>query len=247
MNTGSLRFPLIRREEEKVTKQNSKCAGRSRLVSRGRSRFHSAGTAGKLRRIRSGRTAFRAKTQRKENLRGTFHCHTVASDGHNTPRRNGRAARELGLEYLGIADHSRSSVQGHGMLPKSCSSKSSRIRNLNKTFDGFVYLRELNATSLRDGSLDFPDEVLSQSNYVVASVHFRFHLSESEMTQARNPRVGTIRSSQCGAIRLADCFLNATRTQIDIPAVLERGIAHRHMDRINAAPSGSTSIGGGGH
>src|SRR4051812_35895512 len=45
----------------------------------------------------------------KENLRGTFHCHTVASDGHNTLEEMAGAARELGLEYLGIADHSRSS------------------------------------------------------------------------------------------------------------------------------------------
>src|SRR6058998_1951809 len=51
----------------------------------------------------------------KENLRGAFHCHTVASDGHNTLEEMAEAAREIGLEYLGIADHSRSSVQGHGI------------------------------------------------------------------------------------------------------------------------------------
>src|SRR5947208_12632563 len=50
-----------------------------------------------------------------ENLRGTFHCHTTASDGHNTLDEMAAAARELGLQYLGIADHSRSSIQAHGI------------------------------------------------------------------------------------------------------------------------------------
>ena len=47
----------------------------------------------------------------KENLRGTFHCHTTASDGRNSLEEMADAAQELGLQYLGIADHSRSSVQ----------------------------------------------------------------------------------------------------------------------------------------
>ena len=50
-----------------------------------------------------------------ENLRGTFHCHTTASDGHNSLEEMVAAAQELGLEYIGIADHSRSSVQAHGL------------------------------------------------------------------------------------------------------------------------------------
>src|SRR5205807_8726164 len=49
------------------------------------------------------------------NLRGTFHCHTVASDGHNTLEEMAAAAQELGLEYLGIAEHSKSSIQAHGI------------------------------------------------------------------------------------------------------------------------------------
>src|SRR6266700_596250 len=51
----------------------------------------------------------------QENLRGTFHCHTAASDGHNTLEEMAEAAQALGLEYLGIADHSRSSIQARGL------------------------------------------------------------------------------------------------------------------------------------
>src|SRR6476620_4258741 len=73
----------------------------------------------------------------KENLRGTFHCHTTASDGHNSIEEMAEAARELGLEYLGIADHSRSSVQGHGIVAEKLLEQVAAIRTLNRTFDGF--------------------------------------------------------------------------------------------------------------
>ena len=112
----------------------------------------------------------------KENLRGTFHCHTVASDGHNTLEEMAEAARELGLEYLGIADHSRSSVQGHGIAAEKLLEQVAAIRKLNKTFDGFRLFAGVECDILRDGSLDFPDEVLSQLDYVVASVHSVFNL-----------------------------------------------------------------------
>ena len=57
------------------------------------------------------------------------------------------------------------------------------IRKLNKKFDGFRLFAGIECDILRDGSLDFPDEILSQLDYVVASVHSVFNLSESEMTQ----------------------------------------------------------------
>src|SRR6516162_1278219 len=119
----------------------------------------------------------------KENLRGTFHCHTVASDGYNTLEEMAEAARELGLQYFGVADHSRSSVQGHGIAAEKLLEQVAAIRKLNKTFDGFRLFAGVECDILRDGSLDFSDEVLSQLDYVVASVHSVFSLSESEMTQ----------------------------------------------------------------
>src|SRR5437667_10894791 len=93
------------------------------------------------------------------------------------------AARELGLEYLGIADHSRSSVQGHGIAAEKLLEQVAAIRRLNKTFNGFRLFAGVECDILRDGSLDFPDEVLSQLDYVVASVHSALGLSEADMTR----------------------------------------------------------------
>src|SRR5437667_2658308 len=119
----------------------------------------------------------------KENLRCTFHCHTLASDGHNSLEEMAEAAQALGLEYLGIADHSRSQIQAHGPDEKKLLAPVGVIRKLNRKFDGFRLFAGVECDILRDGSLDFPDNVLAQLDYVIASVHSVFNLSETEMTQ----------------------------------------------------------------
>jgi DNA polymerase (family 10) len=178
---------------------------------------------------------FLPKLIEKENLRGTFHCHTVASDGHNTLEEMAEAARELGLEYLGIADHSRSSVQGHGIAAEKLLEQVAAIRKLNKTFDGFCLFAGVECDILRDGSLDFPDEVLSQLDYVVASVHSVFNLSESEMTQrvirALENSFVTMLAHPTGRL-----LLKRDPYQIDIPAVLDAAARTGTWIELNAAP-----------
>jgi DNA polymerase (family 10) len=171
----------------------------------------------------------------KENLRGTFHCHTVASDGHNTLEQMAEAARDLGLEYLGVADHSRSSVQGHGIAAEKLLAQVAAIRKLNKTFDEFRLFAGVECDILRDGSLDFSDEVLSQLDYVIASVHSVFNLSESEMTQRviralENPFV-TMLAHPTGRL-----LLKREAYQIDIPAVLDAAARTGTWIELNAAP-----------
>src|SRR5262249_23079950 len=119
----------------------------------------------------------------KENLRGTFHCHTVASDGHNTLEEMAEAAQELGLDYLGIAEHSKSSIQAHGIDAAKLRAHVATIRRLNKKFKDFRLFAGVECDILRDGKLDFDDEVLSELDFVVVSVHSVFNLSEAEMTK----------------------------------------------------------------
>ena len=171
----------------------------------------------------------------KENLRGTFHCHTLASDGHNSLEEMAEAAQELGLDYLGIADHSHSSVQGHGIASEKLLAQVAAIRKLNKNFDAFRLFAGVECDILRDGSLDFPDEVLSQLDYVVASVHSVFNLSESEMTQRviramENPFV-TMLAHPTGRL-----LLKRDPYQIDIPAVLDAAARTGTWIELNAAP-----------
>src|SRR5207253_3107752 len=156
----------------------------------------------------------------KENLRGTFHCHTIASDGHNSVEEMAEATQELGLEYLGIADHSRSSIQAHGLDEAKLRFQIARIRALNNKLRGFRLFAGVECDILRDGTLDFPDEVLADLDYVVASVHSVFNLSEVEMTRRviramENPFV-TMLAHPTGRL-----LLKRDPYPIDIPKILD--------------------------
>jgi DNA polymerase (family 10) len=171
----------------------------------------------------------------KENLRGTFHCHTTASDGHNSIEEMVEAAQALGLEYLGIADHSRSSIQAHGIDEPALRAQIATIRKLNKKVHGFRLFAGVECDILRDGSLDFPDEILSGLDYVIASVHSVFNLSEAEMTARviraiENPFV-TMLAHPTGRL-----LLKREPYQINIPAILDAVARVGTWVELNAAP-----------
>src|SRR4029078_187573 len=172
----------------------------------------------------------------KENLRGAFHCHTTASDGHNSNEEMADAAQELGLEYLGIADHNRSSTQAHGIDEAKLRFQIASIRALNKKLRGFRLFAGVECDILRDGSLDFPNESLSELDYVVASVHSVFNLSEADMTRRviraiENPFV-TMLAHPTGRL-----LLKRDPYQIDIPKILDAATITGTWIELNAAPN----------
>ena len=120
---------------------------------------------------------------KKENLRGTFHNHTTASDGNNSLLEMAEAAHDLGLEYLGIADHSKASFQANGLNEIRLREQISEIRALNEQFDDFALIAGSEVDILKDGSLDFDDDLLQELDYCVASVHNSFTLDEDTMTK----------------------------------------------------------------
>lgn len=171
----------------------------------------------------------------KENIRGTFHCHTTASDGRNTLEEMAAAAQELGLQYLGIADHSRSLIQAHGLDATRLRMQIAAIRKLNKAFDGFRIFAGVECDILRDGSLDFEDDVLAELDYVVASVHSGFGMPEAEMTERiiraiSNPHV-TFLAHPTGRL-----LLRREPYAVNIPAVLDAAAETGTWIEINAAP-----------
>lgn len=170
-----------------------------------------------------------------DNLRGTFHCHTRESDGRNTLAEMATAAQELGLQYLGIADHSKSSVQANGLDAARLLQQVAEIEALNRGFDGFRLFSGTECDILKDGTLDFPDEVLSQLDYVVASVHSSFTLGEADMTKriiraAENPNV-TMLGHLTGRL-----LLRREPYAVNIPAVLAAAAATGTMIELNADP-----------
>lgn len=170
-----------------------------------------------------------------ENLRGCFHCHTSASDGRNSLEEMTAAAQELGLQYLGIADHSRSSIQAGGLDAARLRAQVAAIRKLNKSFEGFRLFAGVECDILRDGSLDFDDETLASLDYVVGSIHSAFQLPEAEMTERiiramQNPYV-TFLAHPTGRL-----LLRREPYGVDIPAILDAAAATGTWIEINAAP-----------
>lgn len=117
------------------------------------------------------------------NLRGTFHNHTTESDGRNSLEEMVEAAQELGLQYLGIADHSKSSFQANGLDEDRLLRQVKKIRAWNAASNGFRIFAGSEVDILKDGSLDFDDEILAQLDYCVASVHQVMNLDAEAMTQ----------------------------------------------------------------
>ncbi len=192
--------------------------------------------------LRENRGEFEAAAKHKlpdliklEHLKGTFHNHTHASDGRSSLAEMAAAAQELGLEYLGIADHSKASVQANGLDLARLKKQIAEIKALNKDFDGFRLFAGTECDILKDGELDFSDSVLAQLDYAVASVHSSFTLGEAEMTKRliramENPYI-TMLGHLTGRL-----LLRRESYAVNVPAVLEAAAETGTFIELNADP-----------
>jgi DNA polymerase (family 10) len=131
------------------------------------------------------------------DIRGDLHCHTTASDGHQTVLEMARAAQARGYEYLAITDHSASHGFGNHVTPDELRRQIERVAKANEQLDDFTVLAGSEVNILPAGSLDYDDELLAELDWVIASAHTSFGMSEDEMTTRivtaiENPRVRAI-------------------------------------------------------
>ena len=132
------------------------------------------------------------------DLKGSLHNHSTWSDGHQRPEEIARAMHELGLAYWAITDHSKSSFQANGLDAAKLRQQIKEIGQINELLASegieFRLLTGVEVDILKDGKLDFPDDLLAELDVVVASVHASFTQSEAETTKrligvAQNPYV----------------------------------------------------------
>jgi DNA polymerase (family 10) len=119
----------------------------------------------------------------REDLRGDLHLHTDASDGHAGLSEMAEAARQQGLRYLAVTDHSRHLTVAHGLDVKRLREQLAAIDVLNDQLDGITLLKGIEVDILEDGSLDLPVEVLRELDLVVGAVHHKFQLPEQQQTE----------------------------------------------------------------
>jgi DNA polymerase (family 10) len=170
------------------------------------------------------------------DLRGAFHNHTTASDGHSTLAEMAAAAEALGWEYLGIADHSKASFQARGLNEGKLLRQVEEIRALNRTgrFSTRVF-SGVECDILPDGRLDFEDEVLAELDYVVASVHSSLNQDAAAIT-AR-----TIRAIENPAVTMlghptSRLLLRREPSQIELGKVIDAAIERGVVIELNADP-----------
>ena len=118
-----------------------------------------------------------------KDVKGELHSHTVASDGKKHERGDGAGGARAGLKYLVITDHSASMGFGADVSPSQLKRQIERIRKLNEEIDGLELLIGSEVNILPDGSLDYEDDLLTQLDWVIGSVHTSFRLPEEEQTQ----------------------------------------------------------------
>ncbi len=170
-------------------------------------------------------------------LRGVFHVHTTDSDGLNSLEEMVAAAEELGLEYIGISDHSKSSVQANGLSEERLREQMRRVREINEKYAGSIRVFSgVECDILKDGALDYPDDLLAELDFVVASVHSSFSMQEAAMTARviramENPYV-TMLGHPTGRL-----LLSREGYPIDIQAVLEAAARTRTIVELNANPA----------
>ena len=172
---------------------------------------------------------------RLEDIRGDLHMHTTASDGRNSLREMAQAAQERGYEYIAITDHSRSQTVAGGLSVEDLEAQLDDIDALNDTLEGLCVLKSSEVDILRDGTLDYPDDLLAKLDLVVASVHAGLDLDEDAQTERiiramDNPHVGII-GHPTGRL------INARpAAAVDLERLIEAALERGCFLEINASP-----------
>src|SRR6266702_2725008 len=172
----------------------------------------------------------------ESDLRGVLHVHSTWSDGKNTIREMAEASIARSFAYLGITDHSKAAAYAGGLNEDAVRRQQEEIDALNEEYAG--RLRILKGTEcdiLRDGSLDYADDVLQSFDFVIASIHSNFNLPSEEQTRRMiraisNPYVNII-GHPTGRI-----LLGREGYTLDIEAVIDAAAEHGVCIEINASP-----------
>lgn len=147
--------------------------------------------------IDAARTGSLPRLVEVQDIRGDLHMHSEWSDGTVPIEQMVLAARERGYEYVAITDHSGGIGVANGLSPERIREQIQLVRKIDSDIEGISVLAGSEVDIKRDGSLDFPDEILADLDWVIASVHSGFNQSEEQMTQRmvaaiENPHVDAI-------------------------------------------------------
>jgi DNA polymerase (family X) len=172
-----------------------------------------------------------------DDIRGDLHSHTTLSDGRNSLEEMAAAARARGYAYFAITDHSASHGFGDHVTPKALADRISEVAVFNETAPkGFRLLAGSEVNIGTKGELDYPDELLAELDWVIASVHTSFGISEKAMTERvvaaiEHPLV------DCIGHLTGRLLLRREPYAIDVETVVAAAAANGTMIEINGNPN----------
>ena len=173
----------------------------------------------------------------QQDLRGDLHMHTTATDGRADPWTMARAARDTGLEYIAVTDHSKALAVANGLDERRALEHARAIRELNgrHDLDGLRVLAGIECDILPDGRLDLAADCLAELDIVIASIHSGFDQDEAQMTDR------LLRAIECPWVDIlahptGRRILRREPSRAKMDVVFEAALRHGVAVEINCQP-----------
>ncbi|HEC25634.1 MAG TPA: DNA polymerase/3'-5' exonuclease PolX [bacterium] len=172
----------------------------------------------------------------EKDLRGVFHIHTTYTDGKDSLEAIVEACMKEGYSYVGISDHSVSAYYANGLSASELESQIEYIDRLNKKYKGRIKIfKGIESDILPDGSLDYDNRTLSMLDFVIASVHSKFNMSEDMMTERIIKAIKNPYTTMIGHLT-GRLLLERNGYPINISKILDYASEYKTIIELNARP-----------
>ena len=171
-----------------------------------------------------------------DQIVGDLHMHTTATDGKNSIQEMADAARERGLEFIAITDHSKRVTMANGLNGERAVEQWKQIDAINaESKDGFLILKGIECDILEAGGMDLPDDILAQADFVIASVHYGQNQTRQQITDRivgaiENPHVAMVAHPTGRLLNKREAY------EVDMDAVFQAAKANGKFLELNANP-----------
>ena len=171
-----------------------------------------------------------------DDIKGDLHMHTTESDGKDSIQRMAEVARERGLKYIAITDHSKRVAMANGLNEERLLKQWAEIDAINASAnDDFVILKGVECDILEAGGMDIEDDVLAQADWVIASIHYGQNQPMAQITDRivgaiENPNVTMVAHPTGRLLNKRDPY------EVDLDAVFDAAQSHRKLMELNANP-----------
>src|SRR4030095_10617006 len=170
-----------------------------------------------------------------EDIKGVFHSHSTYSDGTADIETMAKAAQKLGFQYMRLSDHSRTAAYAGGLSVADIKKQHREIDALNKKLKGFKILKGIESDILPAGSVDYPEEILKKFDFIIASVHAAFTMSEAEMTRRLIKALENPYTTMLGHLT-GRLLLGREGYSFNLDRIIETAARHKKVIEINANP-----------